>query len=154
MSSRGRQRLERELAQLRQQRVELATALGEQDPVGDRGDSAQALQQADELAQVDDRIRELRGQIAKLGNRGADTGLPEGTVITLRFSDGAEETVCAVETTEDAPEDQDIVPVTLDSPLGRALAWQHKGDTITYETPAGVIEAHVVSLTPPSTSNS
>lgn len=151
-TSKGRQRLEEELARLREQRVELATALGEQDPVGDRADSAQALQRADELARVDDRIRELRNQIAGFDTKGTAGGLADGTIVTLRFPDGVEETVRAVAATEEIADDEDVTPVTLDSPLGRALAGHQAGDTIHYETPAGVTQAEVIALSPPETS--
>lgn len=152
-TSKGRQRLEDELARLKEQRVELAAVLGEEDPVGDRGDSAQALQRADDLALLDDRIREIRDQIASLDTKGSESGLADGTVVTLEFADGDVETVRAVTAAEEVSDDEDVIPVTLDSPLGRALAWHHTGDTISYDTPTGVAEAKVVSVTPPAPSN-
>jgi transcription elongation factor GreA len=42
--------------------------------------------------------------------------------------------------------------LTTDSPLGRALAGRHVGDTITYSAPDGEAQAEVVAMQPPSTS--
>ncbi|MGI9002929.1 MAG: GreA/GreB family elongation factor, partial [Pseudonocardia sp.] len=55
----GRERLERELAQLRAQRRHLAADGRDDDPVGDRADQAVELERNDDLARMDARIREI-----------------------------------------------------------------------------------------------
>ncbi|HWR47016.1 MAG TPA: nucleoside diphosphate kinase regulator, partial [Pseudonocardiaceae bacterium] len=67
LSAEGRERLERELAQLREQRRELAADLSDDDRVGDRADQAVLLEQADDLAQMDGRIQEIIELLARAG---------------------------------------------------------------------------------------
>lgn len=65
--ARTRQRLEEELAQLQARRSELAAELGDRDAVGDRADHADLLEQADDVAWLDDRIAEITGLLARGG---------------------------------------------------------------------------------------
>jgi transcription elongation factor GreA len=151
LSAEGRKRLERELALLREQRQELAADLSDDDSVGDRADQAVALEQADDLAQMDGRIKEISELLARGGE--ADErpgGLVDGTVVTLRFADGTIETLRAVLVADEAPEDEGAQVLTVDSPLGLALAGCHAGDTVTYCTPEGVASVDVLDIVPSS----
>jgi transcription elongation factor GreA len=151
LSIEGRKRLERELALLREQRRELAADLSDDDSVGDRADQAVALEQADDLAQMDGRIKEIVELLARGG--GADErpgGLVDGTVVTLRFADGTIETLRAVLVADEVPEDEGAQVLTVDSPLGLALAGCHAGDTVTYCTPDGQASVDVLAIVPPS----
>jgi transcription elongation factor GreA len=148
-SAAARERLERELAQAREQRHRLADQLGGEDPDdpdrGDRGDEALQLEGLDDLARMDRRIDELQRLLA---GPGAPPGLAEGTVVTLRFPDGEEATFRIVTIPEQAPATgQDVV--TADSPLGRALVGQRAGSTVTYQGPDGELRAEVVAVQAP-----
>src|SRR5262249_17905955 len=84
----ARNRIAAGLAEVRPRRERLLADLeSDQDNVGDRGDSADELQLADQLAALDDRITELDGLL--LGaTAGTDSGrLPDGTEVTLKFPD-------------------------------------------------------------------
>lgn len=151
LSAEGRERLERELALLREQRRELAADLSEVDPVGDRADQAVVLEQADDLAQMDGRIREIIELLAR--NGWADErpgGVLDGTMVTLRFADGTVETLRAVLVADEAADDEEAQVFTVDSPLGLALAGCQAGDTVTYTTPDGEASADVLAIVPPS----
>jgi transcription elongation factor GreA len=154
-----RARLEQELARVRDERRDLATSLAGEDPEdppgGDSGDQADLLERADDLARMDRRITEI-GHLLVGSRPGVAPGDPpgpeDGTAVTLRFADGTVATFRVVTITEQVPEDQQDEMLTADSPLGRALAGRHVGDTITYSIPNGEAQAEVVAMQPPSTS--
>ncbi|MGH3980199.1 MAG: GreA/GreB family elongation factor [Pseudonocardiaceae bacterium] len=146
LSGAAERRLTEELAELREQRRELAASLSDEQFTGDRADQADMLERAAEIDRLDDRISEIAGLIAG-GNPPDEGGLPPGTEVTLRFPDGSVETLRLIGTAERLaePGEQDEV-LTPDSPLGRALVGHGAGDDITYPTPGGEARAHVVSV--------
>ena len=154
-----RARLDQELARVRDERRDLAATLGGEDPKdptgGDSGDQADLLERAEDLARLDRRITEI-GHLLVGSRPGAATedpqGPDDGTVVTLRFADGTVSAFRVVVITEEVPEDRQDEVLTADSPLGRALAGRHVGDTITYSVPDGEAQAEVVAMQPPSTS--
>lgn len=148
--ARTRQRLEEELAQLRARRSALAAALDGLDTVGDRADHADVLEQADDVAWLDDRIAEVTGLIARGGPpEPADDRLPHGTEVTLRFDDGEVATFRVVAIPEEAAEDDGAGALTRDSPLGRALVGSKVGDIVQYATPLGAALVEVLAVRVP-----
>ncbi|HSZ29316.1 MAG TPA: GreA/GreB family elongation factor [Pseudonocardiaceae bacterium] len=153
-----RARLEQELARVRDERRGLATSLAGEDPRdpegGDSGDQADLLEYAEDLARMDRRITEIGHLLVGSRPDAAEDphGPEDGTVVTLRFADGTVATFRVVAITEEVPEDRQDEVLTLDSPLGRALAGRHVGDTIIYSAPDGEAHAEVVAMQPPSTS--
>ncbi|MGH3888731.1 MAG: GreA/GreB family elongation factor [Pseudonocardiaceae bacterium] len=146
--ARTRRRLEEELARLRARRDALATELDGRDSVGDRADHADVLEQADDVAWLDDRIAEVAGLIARGGPPEPAAGqLPHGTEVTLRFDDGEVSTLRVVAIPEEVAEDDEAL--TLESPLGRALAGSEVGDIVQYRTPSGVALVEVLALRVP-----
>lgn len=151
LSADGRERLEREVALLREQRRELAADLSDADPVGDRADQAESLERADDLAQLDGRIKEIVELLTRAGwTDERPGGLVDGTVVTLRFADGTVETLRAVMVTDEAAEDEGAQVLTVDSPLGLALSGRHAGDTVTYRTPDGETSVDILAIASPS----
>ena len=86
----AREHLAAELDRLRERRDRLeAEVKNDRGTVSDHADAADAIQRADELVGLDERINEL-DRLLRAGpapSDGADT-LPGGTEVTLRFSDG------------------------------------------------------------------
>jgi len=152
-SAAARERLEGELAQVREQRRRLSGELGGEDPAdvdrGDTGDEAVQLEGLDDLARTDQRIDEIQRLLAGSGVPDAQPGLADGTVVTLRFPDGDVTTSRIVAILEEAPADGGEDVVTVDSPLGRALVGRHAGDSITYAGPDGDLQAEVVAVDAP-----
>lgn len=145
-----RQRLEEELAQLRARRRALAAELDARDSVGDRADHADMLEQADDAAWLDERIAEVSSLIARGGvPEPADGRLPHGAEVTLRFDDGEVSTLRVVAITEEVAEGDRAGAVTLDSPLGRALAGSKVGDIVEYPTPSGKALVEVLAFRKP-----
>jgi transcription elongation factor GreA len=141
----ARQRLEQELAVLRVRRRALDEAAFDTVGVEDRGDQAQRLERADELARVSARIREITDVLAGRVKASSLDALPEDTVVTVRFRDGSTDTMRVVTIPEDS-----VDSLTRDSPLGRALVGAQPGDRITYAGPSGSLVAEVVAIQPPA----
>ena len=145
LSGQTRRRLEQELAELRARHRELHHAVFDTDGVEDRGDQAQRLELADDLARMSARIRDITEVLAGRVKPSPTDLLPEGTQVTIRFSDGSTETMKVVTIPDDT-----IETLTRDSPLGRALVGAQPGDTITYSGPDGQVVADVITIQPPA----
>jgi transcription elongation factor GreA len=144
----GRDRVAAELTELSQRRERMAAELkGDEDTVGDRGDAADEIQRADELAALDDRIAELnwilRGGVPASEASGR---LPDGTELTLRFPDSGVVHVRVVALPDEASAGSDDATLTADSPLGVALAGHRPGDTVTLSTPKGQQRVELVDM--------
>ncbi|KEI43560.1 GreA/GreB family elongation factor [Saccharopolyspora rectivirgula] len=144
----ARQRLESELANLREQRRNLASALDSGDVVGDDADTAQALEESRQLAWYDNRIRDLERRLS--GGADFSEALPTDTRVTLKFSDGTTQTMRIVAITEEIIEGEEDETITVKSPLGSAIAGHKPGDRITYSTAAGTEEAEILDIRMPS----
>lgn len=142
-------RLEAELAELRRRREQLHAELqGDADAVGDRGDAAEALQRAEDLAGLDEQIGRLSWLLAG-GNATVEGQLPNGTEVKLRFADGEEARMRVVNFIEETPEGAEDTTLTADSPLGLALFGHKAGDTITYRTPGGEQQVTLLAIKTP-----
>jgi transcription elongation GreA/GreB family factor len=144
LSPNARQQLERELADLRQQRSASASGLADHDRGGDAADQADLLEHAETAARLNRRIAEIEAILEHGFPNG--TLLPDGTTVTLRFADGTEDTLCVASV---PGQDADVSVLTADSPIGSALIGRKAGDEITYRTPNGQTSATIVSIDPP-----
>jgi transcription elongation GreA/GreB family factor len=147
ISAEARRALEQELADLHAERDAVAATLGDTDSAGDSADQADELQRATQLDRVDARITEITVRLdgaAEAGPPRTDVVGP-GSTVTVRFADGAQETVQIGDVAE--PLDQTLV--TTDSPLGRALLGHRVGDSVSYEAPEGRTTVTVLSLGAP-----
>lgn len=150
LSSQTCQRLERELAMLREQRDALLSGPDGRVELGDRADNAEALRRSDEAALLDERIAGITRLLLGAPAHSAAPGkLPSGSLITLRFDDGAVEKLRAVAIPEEVPEGEEDSSLTLDSPLGRAVAGHQPGDTVSWDTPDGMRQAELLAIEPP-----
>jgi transcription elongation factor GreA len=142
----SRDRIKTELARLRERRDRLESEVrNDRGSVSDHADAADAIQRADELADLDERINELDRLLRTGPSRSNGTNtLPGGTEVTLRFPDGSVVKMQVISVVEETPIGRETETLTAGSPLGRALAGRKAGDTVTYTTPQG--ENHVELL--------
>ncbi|MFM8600442.1 MAG: GreA/GreB family elongation factor [Mycobacterium sp.] len=142
-----RQRLEAELADLRRRHDQLhAEVQGDAEAVGDRGDAAEALQRAEDLAGLDEQIGRLTWLLAG-GNATAPGQLPNGTEVTLRFPDDKKPVrMRVVNFIEETPAGAEDTTLTSDSPLGLALFGRKAGDSVTYQTPRGELKVKLLAI--------
>ncbi len=145
-----RERLEAELADLRRRRDQLRADLqGDAETVGDRGDAADALQRADDLAGVEEQIGRVTWLLAG-GNTTVPGQLPNGTLVKLRFpDDDADIEMRVVNFIEETPAGEEDTTLTADSPLGLALFGRKAGETITYRTPRGELQVKLLAVEQP-----
>jgi transcription elongation factor GreA len=151
----ARTNLAAELARLRQRHHRLETEVkNDRGMIGDHGDAAEAIQRADELVVLTDRIHELdRRLLAGPSDfTGADgsEALPGGTEVTLRFPDGEVVTMHVISIIEETPAGREGETLTARSPLGQALAGHQPGDTVTYSTPQGQSQVELIDLKLPA----
>ncbi len=146
-AERERERLEGELADLRRRRDQMRAELqGDAETVGDRGDAAEALQRAEDLAGIEEQIGRLTWLLAG-GNATAPGQLPNGTEVTLRFpEDKADVHMRVVNFIEETPAGAEDTTLTSDSPLGLALYGRKAGDLVTYQTPRGELKVKLLAI--------
>ena len=146
-AERERERLEGELADLRRRRDQMRAELqGDAETVGDRGDAAEALQRAEDLAGIEEQIGRLTWLLAG-GNATAPGQLPNGTEVTLRFpEDKADVRMRVVNFIEETPAGAEDTTLTSDSPLGLALYGRKAGDLVTYQTPRGELKVKLLAI--------
>jgi transcription elongation GreA/GreB family factor len=144
----ARENLAAELDRLRQRRDRLEVEVkNDRGMVGDHGDAAEAIQRADELVVLGDRINELDRRLRTGPSHpdGSET-LPGGTEVTLRFPDGEVVTMHVISIVEETPVGREAETLTARSPLGQALAGHKPGDTVTYSTPQGENQVELISV--------
>ena len=148
----ARNHLAAELNRLRQRRERLQIEVkNDRGMVGDHGDAAEAIQRADELVVLGDRINELdrRLRTGPSHSEKSET-LPGGTEVTLRFPDGEVVTMHVISIVEETPAGREAETLTARSPLGQALAGRQPGDTVTYSTPQGENQVELIAVKLPS----
>src|SRR3984957_21216321 len=125
----AKENLAAELDRLRQRRhlLELECK-NDRGMIGDHGDAAEAIQRADELVVLADRINELDRRL-RTGSAPEDDSdaLPGGTEVTLKFSDGEVATMYVISVVEETPVGREAETLTARSPLAQALVG-HKAD--------------------------
>ena len=148
----ARENLAAELDRLKQRRERLEIEVkNDRGMVGDHGDAAEAIQRAEELAVLTDRINELDRRLKAPPSRSESSGgLPGGTQVTVRFSDGEVVTMHVISIVEETPVGHEGETLTARSPLGQALAGRQAGETVTYSTPNGQSQVELLSVKLPS----
>jgi len=144
----ARENLAAELDRLKQRRDRLEVEVkNDRGMVGDHGDAAEAIQRADELVVLGDRINELDRRLRSGPSRSEDSEtLPGGTEVTLRFPDGEVVTMYVISIVEETPVGREAETLTARSPLGQALAGHKPGDTVTYSTPTGENQVELIAV--------
>jgi len=144
----ARENLTAELDRLRQRHDRLEVEVkNDRGVVGDHGDAAEAIQRADELVVLRDRINELDRRL-RTGPSPSDASetLPGGTEVTLRFPDGEVVTMHVISIVEETPVGREAETLTARSPLGQAIARHKPGDTVTYSTPQGENQVELIAV--------
>jgi transcription elongation factor GreA len=120
-------------------RAEISQRIGAARAEGDLKENGGYHAAKEEQGKMEARIRQLTQLLrdAKVGEppvAGAGVAGP-GTVVTVRFADGDEETFL-IGSREEAAH-ADVTVYSAQSPLGKALTGKHSGDSVTYTAPNG-----------------
>jgi transcription elongation factor GreA len=147
LSDESRERVEGELARLRERRDRLeAEVRNDRGAVSDHADAADAIQRADELVGLDERVAELDRLLhAGPGPTNGDE-LPFGTQVKLKFADGDVVTMQVISVIEEASVEGETEALTASSPLGQALVGRKAGDKVSYTTPQGEQEVELLTV--------
>jgi transcription elongation GreA/GreB family factor len=102
-------RINAELARLRKRREHLLTGLvRDEDTVGNSGDAADEVQQAQDVAFVDKQIAKLDDLLHGSGSANTPMRLlPDGARVTLRLADGGVTTMRVISDVAEIPESQE-----------------------------------------------
>lgn len=148
LSDESRERISAELARLRERRDRLeAEVRNDRGAVSDHADAADAIQRADELVGLDERLAEL-DRLLHAGpapSNGSDQ-LPFGTEVELLFSDGDVVKMQVISVIEEASVDSKTEALTASSPLGLALVGHKAGDKVSYTTPQGEQQVELLAV--------
>jgi len=151
LSGKTRERIAAELVRLRERRDRLEVEVrNDRGNVSDHADAADAIQRADELASLDERIIQL-DRLMQAGPSSSNEGkLPDGTEVKLRFADGAVVTMQVISVVEETPIGGEAEALTAGSPLGLALVGRKPGDKVTYTTPLGESQVELLDVKYPA----
>jgi len=151
LTGEARERVAAELARLQERRDRLeAEVRNDRGAVSDHADAADAIQRADELVGLDERLAELDRLLHAGPAPSNGDELPFGTVVRLKFSDGDVVTMQVISVIEEASADGETEALTASSPLGQALVGRKAGDTVSYTTPQGEQQVELLDVKYPS----
>jgi transcription elongation factor GreA len=143
----GRRQIEDEATRLQGRLSELRDLLEDAhaDRTADDDERAAALGLLDEHQRLESRLTELRAILeSALDARPVSTDVAGlGTTVLVREGDGTEEAYTLVSPAEAAPADGRI---SVNSPLGQALAGKKPGEKATVAAPSGSWEIEVVKI--------
>jgi transcription elongation factor GreA len=140
-------RVAAELARLQERRDRLeAEVRNDRGAVSDHADAADAIQRADELVGLDERLAELDRLLHAGPAPSNGDELPFGTEVKLRFSDGDVVKMQVISVIEEASADGEAEALTASSPLGLALVGRKAGDKISYATPQGEQQVELLTV--------
>jgi transcription elongation factor GreA len=147
LTGEARARVAAELARLQERRDRLeAEVRNDRGAVSDHADAADAIQRADELVGLDERLAEL-DRLLRAGPAPSNGDeLPFGTEVKLRFSDGDVVKMQVISVIEEASADGEAEALTASSPLGLALVGRKAGDKISYATPQGEQQVELLTV--------
>ena len=147
VSHEGLKKLQQELEFLKTvKRKEVALAIQKARAYGDLSENSEYDEAKNEQAEIEGKIAHLEETLdnaivlddAELGTDKVNVG---NKVTGHNTDDGEETEYKIVSTTEADP------MISDDSPLGRALLGQRKGDSINVETPMGIIKYTITNIT-------
>ena len=149
VSHEGLKKLQQELEHLKTvKRKEVALAIQKARAYGDLSENSEYDEAKNEQAEVEGKIANLEAIIENaIVIDDSDIGTDKvgvGNFVTVHnIEDGEETEYKIVSTTEADPMERRI---SDDSPLGKALIGQRKGDSVNVETPVGIVKYTITDI--------
>ena len=149
VSHEGLRKLEQELEYLKTvKRKEVAQAIQKARAYGDLSENSEYDEAKNEQAEIEGKIAHLEATLenaivlddAELGTDKVNVG----NKVAVHNIDTGEETEYKIVSTTEA--DPLMFLISDDSPLGKALIGQRKGDSINVETPMGVVKYTITNI--------
>ncbi|MEX0767083.1 MAG: transcription elongation factor GreA [Microthrixaceae bacterium] len=129
-------------------RIDLADKIERAREHGDLKENAEYHAAKEEKAKMEGRVAQLFGILENytiVDNSGSDT-VVSGSIVIMRYSDEKDEEAerYLVGSIEERREDMHVVSPT--SPLGEKLLGSVIGDSISYESPGGILEVVLLGI--------
>ena len=148
MTRKGREKLERELDELRAKRPEIQKAVGEARERGDLSENADYHAAKEALAMLDAKINDRRSKLARATivdlSKAPDGKVSFGARVTVRDLDDGEEEVYALVGAGEADARRNMILTT--SPVGQALIGREVGDEVEVPAPSGTIRLRIEAI--------
>ncbi len=149
VSHEGLKKLEQELEYLKTiKRKEVAQAIQKARAYGDLSENSEYDEAKNEQAEIEGKIAHLEATLENAivlddSELGTDK-VNVGNKVTVHNIDDGEETEYKIVSTAEA--DPIMFLISDDSPLGKALIGQRKGDSINVETPMGIVKYTITDI--------
>ncbi|MBQ4316830.1 MAG: transcription elongation factor GreA [Clostridia bacterium] len=149
VSHEGLKKLEQELEHLKTvKRKEVAQAIQKARAYGDLSENSEYDEAKNEQAEIEGKIAHLEATLENAivlddSELGTDK-VNVGNKVSVHNIDNGEETEYKIVSTTEA--DPLMFLISDDSPLGKALIGQRKGDSINVETPMGVVKYTITNI--------
>ncbi len=149
VSHEGLKKLQQELEHLKTvKRKEVAQAIQKARAYGDLSENSEYDEAKNEQAEIETKISHLEATLenaivlddTELGTDKVNVG----NKVTVHNIDDGEETEYKIVSTAEA--DPIMFLISDDSPLGKALIGQRKGDSINVETPMGIVKYTITNI--------
>lgn len=149
VSHEGMKKLQQELEHLKTvKRKEVAQAIQKARAYGDLSENSEYDEAKNEQAEIEGKIAHLEATLENAivlddGDLGTDK-VNVGNKVTVHNIDEDEEAEYKIVSTTEADPIQNLI--SDDSPLGKALIGQRKGDSINVETPMGIVKYTITDI--------
>ena len=145
----GKKGLEKELADLKSRRGEVADRIAEARDFGDLSENAEYDAAKDRQGFIEGRIKEIEGKLSSAriidpGQLHADGRVVFGATVDLEDEDSGEKLSYQIVGEDEA--DLKLGLINVGSPIARALIGKHAGDTAVVEAPAGTRSYEIVDV--------
>ena len=119
---------------------------------GDLRENAEYHAAKEAQGMMEARIRQLEAMLrdAKVGDSPTGDTVAPGMIVTTKDSDGDTDTFLLGSREERTLVDEGTHVISPQSPLGKALLGAKKGQTVTYEAPAGSFSITIIDAKPAS----
>lgn len=152
----AKENIEKELLELRTvKRKEIAEKIKVARSYGDLSENSEYDEAKNEQAMIEAKITELEQTLkvaviidANAGEANADK-VRHGSVVKIRFTDTKEDKIIKIVNSFDvvnSDEDDGVLRVSEDSPIGAALIGKKAGGKVTVEAPIGELKIKIVEL--------
>jgi transcription elongation factor GreA len=129
-------------------RIEIARAIEAARALGDLSENGDYHAAKDAQGKMESRIRQLQQMLSSAVIVGASLtgngGIAAGSIVGIRYGDDEDVERFLVGSIEERRDD--VVVISVGSPLGQALLGHRAGDHVSYEAPNGRLEVDIVTV--------
>jgi transcription elongation factor GreA len=129
-------------------RIEIARAIEAARALGDLSENGDYHAAKDAQGKMESRIRQLQQMLGSAvivgASQTANGGIAAGSIVGIRYAGDEDVERFLVGSIEERRDD--VVVISVGSPLGQALLGHRAGDHVSYEAPNGRLEVEIVTV--------